>query len=151
MSSNFIIDKATKSDYKAITNLLLKTNLPLEGIESHLENFLIVRNVTAGDSQGTLIACAGLEIYGNSTLLRSVAVHPDFQGKGYGSQLVDEMIELARKKHITRLFLLTDTAEEYFKKRGFVTVSRDKIPSDMKNSVEFTFLCASSPTMMREL
>ena len=138
-----------KTDYDAITNLLLSTHLPSYGIESHLENFLVIRHRKPERFQEILIACAGLEIYMNDALLRSVAVHPDFQGKGYGSLLVERIIELARKKHITRLFLLTDTAEEYFYRRGFVRTSRDQVPSKMKNSIEFTTLCTSSPVMLR--
>lgn len=92
-----------------------------------------------------------LSAFGESALLRSLAVHPDFQGTGLGSQLVNRIIEVAKRKGITRLFLLTDTAEEYFKKKGFVNVSRDKVPEDMKQSIEFTTLCTSSPSLMREI
>jgi amino-acid N-acetyltransferase len=65
--------------------------------------------------------------------------------------LVDSIIEVARGKGITRLFLLTDTAEDFFKKRGFVVVTRENVPDDMKQSIEFTTLCTSSPSMMREI
>jgi amino-acid N-acetyltransferase len=98
-----------------------------------------------------LVGSVGLEIYEDSALLRSLAVHPDYQGTGLGSRLVDSIIEVAKGRGINRLFLLTDTAEDFFKKRGFVVVTRDKVPYDMKQSIEFTTLCTSSPSMMREI
>jgi len=151
MARNLKIEKAKNSDYSALVDLLKETNLPPDGIEPHLMNFLVIRNSDADVGSKFLVGSVGLEIYGNSALLRSLAVHPDFQGAGLGSQLVKQIIDFAKKKGITRLYLLTDTAEEYFKRKGFVNVARDKIPIDMKQSVEFTTLCTSSPSMMREI
>jgi len=151
MARNLKIEKAKNSDYSALVDLLKETNLPPDGIEPHLMNFLVIRNSGADVGSKFLVGSVGLEIYGNSALLRSLAVHPDFQGAGLGSQLVKQIIDFAKKKGITRLYLLTDTAEEYFKRKGFVNVARDKIPIDMKQSVEFTTLCTSSPSMMREI
>lgn len=151
MPRNFTIDKALNSDYAAINVLLQTTALPPDGIEPHLENFLVVRHPEVVAGPEFLVGSVGLEIYGKSALLRSLAVHPDFQGTGLGTRLVDNIIEVAKEKGITRLFLLTDTAENYFKKRGFVLVKRDKVPDDMKQSIEFTTLCTSSPSMLREI
>ncbi|MFW9814246.1 MAG: GNAT family N-acetyltransferase, partial [Candidatus Thorarchaeota archaeon] len=126
-------------------------DLPPDEIELHMENFLIIRHPEAVAGPESLIGSVGLEIYEDSALLRSLAVHPDFQGKGLGSRLVDSIIDFAKGKDIHRLFLLTDTAEKFFEKRGWVVVTRDKIPEDMKQSVEFTTLCTSSPSMMKEI
>ncbi|NHI87982.1 MAG: GNAT family N-acetyltransferase [Candidatus Thorarchaeota archaeon] len=151
MSNNFSPERAKESDYSSISALLEITKLPPDGIEPHLENFLIIRHPNEKDGSEFLIGSVGLEIYGESALLRSLAVHPDFQGAGLGTQLVESITELAKKNGITRLFLLTDTAERYFVKKGFVVVTRDRVPEDMKQSVEFTTLCTSSPSMMREI
>lgn len=151
MKDSSIINSATKADLVAITELLKKTNLPPDGIESHLENFLIIREKSPSKKSDQIIGCAGLEIYGKSALLRSVAVHPDFQKEGYGTLLVSRIIEIARRMNITSLFLLTDTAEDYFKKKGFNKILREQVPNDMKKSVEFTTLCTSSPVMMKEI
>ena len=40
MKDNITINSATKTDLAAITALLQKTDLPPDGIEPHLENFL---------------------------------------------------------------------------------------------------------------
>ncbi len=116
-----------------------------------MENFLIIRHPETVASTELLVGSVGLEIYGDNALLRSLAVHPDFQGTGLGTKLVDRIIEVAKERRINRLFLLTDTAEAFFKERGFTIVTRDKVPDDMKQSIEFTTLCTSSPSMMREI
>ena len=151
MSRNFIPERAKKSDYDSIVALLHTTNLPPNGIKPHLENFLVIRHPNSVAGSELLIGSVGLEVYGGSALLRSLAVHPDFQGAGLGARLVDSIIELAKEKGITRLFLLTDTAEEYFVKKQFVVVTRDSVPEDMKQSIEFTTLCTSALSMMREI
>ncbi len=151
MSDEFKIEKAKISDHAAIIILLKNTKLPPDGIEAHLENFLIIRHPEAVAGSEFLVGTVGLEIYGKSALLRSLAVHPDFQGKGLGTRLVNRITEAAKKKDIHRLFLLTDTAEDYFKKKGFAIVPRDQVPEAMKQSIEFTTLCTSSPSMMREI
>ena len=149
MSGELTIDVASKSDHASIVVLLQETNLPPDGIEPHLDNFLVMRHPEAVAGPQFLVASVGLEIYGESALLRSLAVHPDFQNRGLGTKLVERITEVAKRKGITKLFLLTDTAEEYFKKKGFVVVSRDQVPEDMKRSIEFTTLCTSSPSLMK--
>jgi len=151
MKAEFKIEEARKSDHVALVDLLKRTNLPPDGIEPHLNNFLVIRHTEATAGSEFLVGSVGLEIYGGSALLRSLVVHPDFQRIGLGTRLVDRIIKVAKEKGINHLFLLTDTAEEYFKKKGFVTVTRDQVPYEMKQSVEFTTLCTSSPSMMREI
>ena len=151
MSNELQIESAKDTDHAAVVVLLQETDLPPDGIELHMEDFLIVRHPEAVAGPEFLVGSVGLEIYGESALLRSLAVHPDFQGTGLGSKLVHRIIEVAKRKGIIRLFLLTDTAEDFFKKRGFTIVNRDRVPEDMKQSIEFTTLCTSSPSMMREM
>ena len=151
MSNELQIESAKDTDHAAVVVLLQETDLPPDGIELHMEDFLIVRHPEAVAGPEFLVGSVGLEIYGEAALLRSLAVHPDFQGTGLGTRLVNNIIEVAKGKGITRLFLLTDTAEDFFKKRGFVVVTRNNVPHDMKQSIEFTTLCTSSPSMMREI
>ncbi|MHA1950438.1 MAG: arsenic resistance N-acetyltransferase ArsN2 [Candidatus Thorarchaeota archaeon] len=151
MRSELKIEAAKKEDYDAVEVLLRKTDLPPDEIELHMENFLVIRHPEVDRKPELLVGSVGLELYEDSALLRSLAVHPDFQGTGLGSRLVDSIIKVAKGKGITRLFLLTDTAESFFEKRGFMVVTRDQVPDDMKQSIEFTTLCTTSPSMMKEI
>jgi N-acetylglutamate synthase-like GNAT family acetyltransferase len=145
------IENAETSDFPAIAALLRETDLPPDDIEHHLDAFLVVRSPEAATGSGILLGSVGLEIHGKSALLRSLAVHPDFQRNGLGKRLVSGITQTARERGITRLYLLTDTAEDFFKRLGFKFVSRDEVPEEVKQSIEFTTLCTESPSLMKEI
>ena len=56
-------------------------------------------------------------------LLEDLVVHKQYQGHGYGSQLLNHAIEFARQKNFLRVTLLTDRpeniAQEFFRRHGF--------------------------------
>ncbi len=56
-------------------------------------------------------------------LMEDVVIHPDHRGQGYGTMLVDYVVDFAAKKHFKRITLLTDRisaeSQEFFKKHGF--------------------------------
>lgn len=56
-------------------------------------------------------------------LLEDVIIHPDFRGQGYGTQLVDYVVDFAKRKDFKRITLLTDKISEesqrFFKKLNF--------------------------------
>src|SRR5215467_9967310 len=60
-------------------------------------------------------------------LLEDLVVHKEYQGKGYGSKLLNYAIEFARQKNFLRITLLTDrpenVAQEFFRRHGFVESS----------------------------
>ena len=145
------IENAEASDFPAIAALLRETNLPPDDIERYLDGFLVARGSEAATGHDTLLGSVGLEIYEESALLRSLAVHPDFQGNGLGTRLVNGITQIARDRGITRLYLLTDTAEDFFKRLGFKLVSRDEVPEEVKQSIEFTTLCTESPSFMKKI
>ncbi len=57
-------------------------------------------------------------------VLEDLVVHKAFQGKGYGSRLLEYAIQFAKQKHFLRITLLTDRPElrsqNFFKRYGFV-------------------------------
>jgi hypothetical protein len=72
------IENAEVSNFPAIAALLREIDLPPDDIERHLEGFLVAWSPETALGCDILLGCAGLEIYGKSALLRSLAVHPDF-------------------------------------------------------------------------
>ena len=56
-------------------------------------------------------------------LLEDLVIHKTFQGKGYGSRLLEYAIEFAKQKNFLRITLLTDRPElrsqSFFKRYGF--------------------------------
>ncbi len=127
------IRPATEADLTEICRFLGDNGLPTDGIERFLENFVV-----ALDENGSWIGIAGLELYGKSGLLRSVAVNGQFRGLGHGRTLVDAVLVHARAKGVDTVYLFTDTAEAYFKGLGFEVVGRRDIDDRLKSSPEFT-------------
>lgn len=146
LTSGYRIEPTVPSELSSILNLLNEVDLPNEGVKDHLSNFFTLKG--NDDSNLEPWGCAGLEIYGDSALLRSMAISLEHQGKGLGTVLTEAMIKDARKKGIRKLFLLTDTAEDFFTRFGFRVVEREIIPEDVKTSIEFTKLCLAAPAMM---
>lgn len=139
-----IIHKAYEKDLEEVHNLLRINNLPIEGVKDHIQNFLIVKN------ENSVIACAGLEIYDNVSLLRSVSVHPEFQGKGIGKILINKIQETAEEKNISNLYLLTKTAEQFFNKFGFQVIERSTIHPFIKYSKELKGACPKIAICMKK-
>lgn len=58
-----------------------------------------------------------------AAVMEDMVVHPDFRGKGYGSQLVGAAVKLAKEHKCKRITLLTDfndlAAEKFYQKHGF--------------------------------
>lgn len=56
-------------------------------------------------------------------LLEDFVIHPSHRGQGYGSMLLDYVLDFAEKKNFKRITLLTDKmsseSQNFFKKEGF--------------------------------
>lgn len=87
-----------------------------------------VRDFVVAEKYGKVIGCAALHIYGlNLAEIRSVTVHPTYQGKQTGSLLVDELMMAAKRHHIGRVFLFT-RVPNFFERVGFTTVPHGMLP-----------------------
>ena len=138
-----IIEPAAPSDLDAINTLLVASKLPVEGLAAHLANTLVVRDGLR------VVGVAALEMYAGGALLRSVAVDERMRGRGVGQRLVEAALARARQLDVPAVFLLTETAEAFYPRFGFTRISRDEVPDDVKQSVEFASLCPASATVMR--
>ena len=142
LESAFKIRPAQVEDQKIIRSLLSAFKLPLDGLEE--TKLWILQSSNRG-----VIGVAGLELYGNQGLLRSVAISKSLQSRGYGISLVNYVKGEARKSGVLDLFLLTTTAPAFFKKLGFVEESREKVACNITNSVEFKSACPKTAVLMR--
>ncbi len=138
------IRPARAADIPQISRLLEENELPTIGVDRFFENFLV-----ALSQDGSWVGVAGLEVYGKSGLLRSVAVSKQFRGMGQGRTLVNSVLANARKRGIETVYLLTESAEDYFKGLSFEIVNRDDIDEAVKASPEFTE-CHETAAAMRK-
>jgi len=137
-----IIRHATENDLEGIKTLLESVSLPSADIDEHINNFLVLENT------GNLVATIGIEKYGETALLRSLAVKKEFQYDGYGRKLYQRFILLAEEIGVKYIYLLTTTAETYFSRKGFRRISRNEVPEEIKNTTEYSTLCPSDSVCM---
>lgn len=132
-------------DFAALTALLSDSGLPTGDLTlASLAHFRIVR------ADDRIIAVAGLTTLGHVGLLRSVAVAPAHRGQGLASRLVEALEEEAVRLGLNTLYLLTSSAEDFFARRGYVPVARERAPSAVRDSAEFKRLCPATALCMRK-
>lgn len=128
-----------------VVELLQQTDLLTDDLPTDLSGFWIAQ-------QGSLIVgVAGIEEFGHTGLLRSVAVHPDYRNQHIARQLLDQLLTEARIHGLTSLYLITTTAPVYFERYGFATISRTTVPEAIRQTRQFSELCPASATAMHKL
>jgi amino-acid N-acetyltransferase len=127
--------------------LLQAQGLPVSDITAeHLEHFFFIGS---DDSPTGLV---GLEIYGTDALLRSLVVGENARSKGVGSALTEHAQRYAASKSVRSIYLLTTTAEAFFKRLGYECIDRSQAPPSLERTHEFASLCpASSAFMVKSL
>jgi len=140
-----IIIPANSTQRQLVADLLTTENLPVADLPNPLENFVIAIN------NQIIVGTAGLEVYGSYGLLRSVAVSSQYRGKQIAQQLLVAIEDIAKAKRLTEIYLLTETAELYFKKKGFLNIHRQHVPAEIKASSEFAHVCPVSAVVMKKM
>ena len=145
---NITITDASPNDLRDILDLLSQVQLPHDGVAENVSAFLVAR-----DESSRLIATIGLERHGNTALLRSAAVAPEYQGCGIGSRLTENLLERAKDDGVERVVLLTSTASEFFARRfGFCETSRTVFDKELAGSSEWNLpRCSSAVCMSLDL
>ena len=138
------IRPARPEDWPSIRALLEARNLPIDGAESHLADFLVATNPASNAAVGV----AGLERYGEVGLIRSVAVAEDGAARGLGSALVRALLQNAAERGIGAVYLLTTTAASWFPRFGFRVIRREDLPQALGESAELRGACPSTAVAM---
>ena len=99
-----------------IRALLSQSGLPVLDLETAAIEFMVA---AAGDR---IVGVIGLETFGGTGLLRSLAVESGSRRSGTGAMLVEALEANARRRGLQSLVLLTQTAEAFFGRRGYRTV-----------------------------
>lgn len=140
-----VIRRASREDLPVIEQLLKGALLPVQGVRGNLEQFSVA------EQDGVIVGMIGLEIYGDTGLLRSLVVRPSEQRRGIGDLLCRSLLRDAHDLGLRHLVLLTTTAERYFAVRGFRTIDRKQVTGEVTRSVEFMEACPSTAICMELL
>ena len=116
---------ARTEDIPRIEALITGEHLPAYGLDEFLETFFVLAD---GEH---IVGCAGLEVYGEAALLRSVVVAPERRRRDEGRRLVEAALAEARRRGVARVYLFTMNAGDFFGRLGF----RDVRPEDFEEAV----------------
>ncbi|MBV8518527.1 MAG: GNAT family N-acetyltransferase [Acidobacteria bacterium] len=142
-TTEITIAPATANDVDAIKALLTNAGLPTSGVDEHWKTFLVARHL------GELVACGGAEAYQFAALIRSIAVTPAYRSQGLGRRVVRQLLDRLASRGLREFYLLTTSAEEYFRKRGFKPIDRDEVHPQLLGSTEFQDGVCDSAVCMR--
>ncbi|HJV45249.1 MAG TPA: GNAT family N-acetyltransferase [Bacillota bacterium] len=130
---NTMIRMASIDDLDSIVKLLKQGKLDIEGIESNIQNFVVIENVENGEILGT----AGFEQIDESCgLLRSLALKEEAWSENLVLGLIRILLQLAVKKRIESIYLLTRSTT-FFEMLGFEEVDYEDAARLIQQSTHF--------------
>ena len=91
----------------------------------------------------------GFEQFGENALFRSMLVQPDARKRGYGTLIWNEAKKTLKEQGVSNVYLLTNTAADFFEKLGFAIIERNSVPESIANTTEFRDFCPDSSTCMK--
>jgi amino-acid N-acetyltransferase len=87
-----------------------------------------LRDFAVAEAGGEVIGCGALHIvWADLAEVRSLAVRPEWKGRGVGRQLVEHLLDEARGLGLPTVFALT-YQEAFFHKMGFEVVAHERLP-----------------------
>ncbi|HKQ12898.1 MAG TPA: arsenic resistance N-acetyltransferase ArsN2 [Steroidobacteraceae bacterium] len=126
-----------------VVRLLESAALPTSDLaEEHMDDFFYAGAAAAP------VGIVGVQFYGGDALLRSLVVDPTHRTRGLGQKLVEHAEQHARDRGAATVYLLTTTAESFFRSRGYIVTSRDSAPSAIRATPEFAGLCPASSAFL---
>lgn len=132
------IEPATDADLVDAERLLSRVGLPTSDVPAAFDRAVVAFR------GAERVGVGALEVHGRGGLLRSVAVEPAARGTGVGTALCDALEAAAREAGVERLYLLTTTASDFFRARGYVPCDRASVPAAVRATTQFADLCPDS-------
>jgi amino-acid N-acetyltransferase len=99
----------------------------------------------------TPIGTAGLEIYGEEGLLRSISVQEPYRAQGLGEFIVASVEAMSAPFGVQAMNLLTESAAPFFAKQGYQALDRAQAPEAIMQSEQFAKSCPASAVFMRKV
>ena len=128
-----------------VVGLIAACGLPVEDLTpDKLRHFVVARK---GDHP---VGVVGIDISGDNSLLRSLAVSEAYRGRGIAKKLVASLERYAMSHRIDTLYLLTTSAVKFFSGLGYAEIERSDVPDEIQATREFTSLCSETDACMRK-
>ena len=129
MKYDFHVRNATVFDAQQIFSLIesqsMRGNLLPRSIN---EIYRSTRDFFVVEHEQQIVACGALEIFTEILgEVRSLVVHEDYEGKGAGRMVTNQIINEAKKIGLLQLMALT-YVPDFFHRFGFKTVTKETLP-----------------------
>jgi amino-acid N-acetyltransferase len=131
MTNNYTIRRANADDVDSIYNLTASN--AAQGLMLPRSKYKIVTSlpsffVAIENESGKVLATGSLApLWTDLCEVCALAVHPVWQGKGLGAELVRHLIDEARRLKIPKVITLTYQVK-FFEKLGFTIVDKNEFP-----------------------
>jgi UDP-N-acetylmuramate: L-alanyl-gamma-D-glutamyl-meso-diaminopimelate ligase len=127
------IRPARRADMPAVRDLLGEVGLRLGDAGDDDANWFFVLTNEDG-----VVGTVAIEIHGDDAILRNLAIKEASRGAGYGWMLADMAVTHARYRGVRRIYLLTESASDFFAaKFGFRVVDRSTVSPRVAASTVF--------------
>lgn len=133
---------AQPADIPAIEAVLERCGLPVDDVAQLADQFHVAV------LEGQLVGCACAERFGETAVIRSVAVAPTWRDQGIATHLVRAAMMRARANGSRRAVLLTSSCPNYFARYGFSLIHASRLPPEVLESEEFRRLRDTSALCM---
>ena len=142
----FLIEPQRSRDRARVLELLQQAQLPDHDWRSGQApvDFLVMREA------GQVVGAIGLQNAGGAGLLRSLVVAPPLNRQGRGAALVAAAEQLALRRGIDDMYLLTTTVPGFFALLDYLRVERASAPPAIQQTVQFSTLCPASAVCMHK-
>jgi amino-acid N-acetyltransferase len=114
-----------------ISKLITSESMPAMEVDRWIDSFLVL------DDGEKLVGCAGVEVYGEAAVLRSVMVAPELRGTGEGIRMIKRALDYMREQGAKRCYLFTMTAERWFPRFGFEVCLLDDFEPGARESWQY--------------
>jgi len=140
---DYSLREAEDGDFPDIRSLLTANDLPISGVDTDSGNFFVAVK------SGLIMGAIGTEQQESAALLRSFVVHSEYRKSGIGRALMAKSIQSLKTGKIKAIYLLTNTAEQYFQQYGFIKIDRSEVPPELLANSALGTSCPASSACMK--
>ena len=79
-----------------------------------------------------------------------MVVKKEYRNQKLASRLVNGLETFAKAAGITSMYLLTETAAQYFENKNYKIITRAEVPTPLLASSEFSHVCPVSAIVMKK-